>query len=250
MYGTARGTGYGYSLWEFEVYGTVPPPTGLTAAAANSQVSLSWDASPGATSYNVKSALVSGGTYATIANVATSSCTNSGLVNGTTYYYVISALNTFSESTNSPEVSATPVCTPPLAPTASNNGPICQGMTLNLTASTEASASYNWTGPNGFSSALQNPSIPHATTAASGTYSVTATIGGCASAAGTTAVTVNPPVVLSIVATGSNVMLNWQSGTLQSATNASGPWNDVGEASPPFTLTPTEPQCFYRVLLP
>src|SRR5260370_15698445 len=61
----------------------------------------------------------------------------------------------------------------PATPTASNNGPICAGSALNLTASTVSGATYSWTGPNGFTSALQNPSILHATTAPSGTYSVT-----------------------------------------------------------------------------
>jgi len=85
-----------------------------------------------------------------------------------------------------------PGCTPPSAPTAGNNGPICAGHTLQLTASTVAGATYAWTGPNGFVSALQNPTIASATTAASGTYSVTATVAGCTSAAATTSATVNP----------------------------------------------------------
>ena len=79
----------------------------------------------------------------------------------------------------------------PAAPTAGNNSPICAGANLNLTASDVTGGTYAWTGPNGFTSALQNPSIPNATTAASGTYSVTVTVSGCASVAGTTVATVN-----------------------------------------------------------
>ena len=82
--------------------------------------------------------------------------------------------------------------TVPPAPTASNNGPICAGQTLQLSASTIASATYAWTGPNGFTSSLQNPSIVGATAAASGTYSVTATVGSLTSLPGTTVATVNP----------------------------------------------------------
>src|SRR3989442_886974 len=67
----------------------------------------------------------------------------------------------------------------------------CVGATLQLSASTLAGATYSWTGPNSFSSTLQNPSIANATTAASGTYNVTVTVSGCTSAAGTTAAIVN-----------------------------------------------------------
>jgi predicted outer membrane repeat protein len=78
----------------------------------------------------------------------------------------------------------------PSAPTAGNNGPISAGQTLNLTASTITGATYSWTGPNGFSSSLQNPTIPDATPAASGIYSVTVTVNGCTSAAATTVASV------------------------------------------------------------
>ena len=81
----------------------------------------------------------------------------------------------------------------PAAPTVTSNGPVCSGATLTLNASTTTvgTATYNWTGPNGFTSSLQNPTIPAVTTAASGTYSVTATINGCRSTAGTVSVVIN-----------------------------------------------------------
>jgi len=45
-------------------------------------------------------------------------------------------------------------------------------------------ASYSWTGPNGFSSGLQNPVIPNATLAMNGTYTLTVTSDyGCADVA-------------------------------------------------------------------
>ena len=78
----------------------------------------------------------------------------------------------------------------PAAPSASNNGPLCQFSTLDLKASTLAGATYNWTGPNSFSSTSQNPSVSSVTKADSGLYSVTVTSGGCTSNTGTTSVTV------------------------------------------------------------
>ena len=77
----------------------------------------------------------------------------------------------------------------PSAPTAGSNSPVSAGNTLSLTATTIASATYNWSGP-GFSSASQNPTLASVTTANAGNYSVTATVNGCTSPAGTTSVSV------------------------------------------------------------
>jgi hypothetical protein len=78
----------------------------------------------------------------------------------------------------------------PSSPVASNNGPVPFGQTLQLTASTIPGASYHWTGPNGFTSNAQNPVVSPASRAASGTYQVVATVGGCDSPPGSTTVTV------------------------------------------------------------
>lgn len=84
------------------------PPTNLTAAAGNAQVSLSWTASAGATSYNVKRSTTNGSGYATVGSTASASFVNTGLTNGTTYYYVVTAVNASGESGNSNQASATP----------------------------------------------------------------------------------------------------------------------------------------------
>ena len=94
--------------------------------------------------------------------------------------------------------------TPP-TPVAGSNSPVCSGGTLYLTADTIANATYSWTGPNGFTSTLQNPSIPNATTAASGTYSVTVFFGNCASAPATITVTINPVPAAPVAASNSPI---------------------------------------------
>jgi len=78
-----------------------------------------------------------------------------------------------------------------LSPTtsATNTGPYCAGQTISLT--TPAATSYTWTGPNAFSSNAQNPTIPNATAAMAGTYSVLVSAGSCTATA-TTTVVVNP----------------------------------------------------------
>ncbi len=73
-------------------------------------------------------------------------------------------------------------CIPPSAPSVSSNGPICEGSTLNLQAqSTTAGVSYSWSGPNGFTSNVQNPVINNAQSADSGMYTVVVSIANCSS---------------------------------------------------------------------
>ncbi len=111
--------------------------------------------------------------------------------------------------------------TPPDAPVVSSNTPVCSGQTIQLNANTATpgSATYSWNGPNGFSSNEQNPQIINAPVAATGNYTVTATINGCTSPVSTTAVTVNltpaDPVASSNspVCTGGTINLNASSAT-------------------------------------
>ncbi|AIE87663.1 protease pro-enzyme activation domain-containing protein [Fimbriimonas ginsengisoli] len=120
---------------------TVPAaPTGLAATAGNAQASLTWTASAGATSYNVKRATTSGGPYTTVGSPTTTSFTNTGLTNGTTYYYVVTAVNSAGESGNSNQASATPNVSLPAAPTG-----------LTATAG-NAQASLTWTASTGATS--------------------------------------------------------------------------------------------------
>ncbi|HKI12171.1 MAG TPA: glycoside hydrolase family 44 protein [Candidatus Acidoferrum sp.] len=90
--------------------GTQPPiaPAGLQATAGNAQISLTWNASSGATSYNVKRSTTNGGPYTTVASPTTASYTNTGLTNGTPYYYVVTAVNSAGESNPSAQATATP----------------------------------------------------------------------------------------------------------------------------------------------
>jgi trimeric autotransporter adhesin len=69
---------------------------------------------------------------------------------------------------------------------ASNNGPICQNSTLNLTANSLTGASFGWSGPNGFTSSDQNPVISPVNSTNEGVYTVVATLNGCISTATTT----------------------------------------------------------------
>lgn len=80
-------------------------PSGLTAQnTASGEVTLAWNASPGATNYNVKRATISGNEV-TIGSTTNTIYVDSGLVNGQTYYYEVSAVGEGGEGDNSDEVS-------------------------------------------------------------------------------------------------------------------------------------------------
>jgi polygalacturonase/pectin methylesterase-like acyl-CoA thioesterase/fibronectin type 3 domain-containing protein len=83
-------------------------PTGLYAFAGNTKATIGWTAVTEAISYNVKRSTVSGGPYQQIANVAPSSYNDSNLLNDTAYYYVISAVTAYGESTDSAQIAVTP----------------------------------------------------------------------------------------------------------------------------------------------
>jgi len=87
-----------------------PPPLAPTIYLVTTnfgQVTLTWSAVSGALSYNVKRSSDISGPFTTIANVTATTYTDTNVVNGGTYYYVVSALNASSESIDSSVVAAT-----------------------------------------------------------------------------------------------------------------------------------------------
>jgi hypothetical protein len=82
-------------------------PTGLAAnAVTNNRINLTWSASGGATGYYVKRSTSSGGPYTIVAGPTGTSFNDTGVTNGTLYFYVVSALNSAGEGANSTQVSA------------------------------------------------------------------------------------------------------------------------------------------------
>ena len=101
-------------------YSPPPVPSGLAAVSgSNALVRLSWNASAGATAYNVKRCATSTGYFTTIATVSglTSYTNTSGLTNGLTYYFKVAAVGSSGPSSDSAAVNATPAG-PPLIPGA------------------------------------------------------------------------------------------------------------------------------------
>ncbi len=127
-------------------------PTGLTATPGNAQLTLSWSASSGATGYNIyygnfSSLSTTNGTRA--GSATGTSYTITGLVNGTAYYVIVTAVNGGGESSPSSPVAATPISgssvslVPGTATTATLQTSTSTLLTFNFpsnTVSTSASA--------------------------------------------------------------------------------------------------------------
>ena len=141
---------------------TVPAaPTGLSAAGGTKQVTLSWSAVSSATSYNIYWSTTSGVTKANGSKItgATSPAVHTGLSDGTTYYYIVTAVNSTGEGAASVQAAATTI-TPAPAPTipAAPAGMTATGGTQQVTLSWSAVAqatSYNiyWSTTSGVTKA-------------------------------------------------------------------------------------------------
>jgi hypothetical protein len=135
-------------VWTYTVGGGTPAPppapTGLTATAGNAQVTLNWQASAGATSYNLQRADSPSGPYTTIrVGVTGTTYTDVTVVNNRTYYYAVTAVNSAGESASSAYIGATPQApSVPAAPTGLTAVPKKGQVRLSWTASPGA-ASYN-----------------------------------------------------------------------------------------------------------
>ncbi len=142
-----------------------PPPSNTQAVSGNSQNTISWDPAAGATGYNLywsNTPAVTKASGTKVANV-TSPYSHQGLINGSTYYYVITSINGVGESAESGEASATPAAPPPPAPA---NAAAASGVNKNtITWNTVATAnSYNlyWSNSPGVTKA-NGTSIPNVT---------------------------------------------------------------------------------------
>ena len=177
---------------------TVPGAPTLSATAGNSQVSLTWttpaNGGSAITGYNIKRGTSSGGETALTTVGVTNAYTDTGVTNGTTYYYTVAAVNSVGASAPSGEVMA--------RPSAGNQAPVasftksCTNLacTFNDTStdSDGSIASRSWNFGDSSTATTANPSHTYA---AAGTYTVTLTVTDNGGATGNTSqsVTVTAP---------------------------------------------------------
>jgi trimeric autotransporter adhesin len=157
--------------------------------------------------YQWSSSTSSNGTFTNITGATSSTYTTPTLTTSSTVTYFkcavrcpTSGITTTTASAYHVVVNATPA-----TPAPTSNTPVCTGSNVTLSANTTAD-SYAWSGPNGFTSTGQNPTITSASSTAAGTYSLAVTTNGCPSATGTTTVAISYPAVgLSVTPSSTNL---------------------------------------------
>jgi len=100
---------------EVTTVGAPTVPTGVSASPGNASATISWGASSNATSYNLYRSTTAGGegTTAYKTGITGTSYTDTGLTNGTTYYYKVAAVGAGGTSAQSSETSVVPTATIP-----------------------------------------------------------------------------------------------------------------------------------------
>jgi gliding motility-associated-like protein len=203
-----------------------------TSGSCTASLPVTITVTPVVVSVSPNSSICSGASAALTASGATnySWSPSTGLSSATgasvTANPTITTTYTVTGTTGTCSASATMTLTVNPVPTvtATNNGPVCEGSTIQLQATSLPGTSYSWSGPNGFSANTQNSSIP-ATVNAGGTYTVTTTLNGCTSST-TTNVIVNSGQVPVITAAGP--FCEAGSNAILSATISGGTWSGDG----------------------
>jgi regulation of enolase protein 1 (concanavalin A-like superfamily) len=133
------------------LYGGLASPVVTGIIAGDSQNTINWTSVPNATSYILMRSTTPGGPYTLVASGLTGpSYTDTGLINGTTYYYQVVATNSVAQSSGSGEVNSTPVTPVPGALSAGAwNGEVdlkwspISGATYNVKRATTAGGPYS-----------------------------------------------------------------------------------------------------------
>jgi cellulose 1,4-beta-cellobiosidase len=219
----------------------------LVAAPGNGQVSLSWNADPPATAYYVKRATNSAGAYSIITSVSGPTVfTDAPLANGTTYYYVVSGVNSLGESSNSMPAGAMPAPPPtiiaqPRSQAANQGDPA----TFSVTATSLVSMTFQWQfNGNTLAGATTNAyTIASVQPTNAGQYTVLVSNYGGSVASLPALLTVRPFLALT-----PGGVLTWSGAyKLQSASNVPGPYMEISGATSPYTNDLSLPQQFFRL---
>jgi PKD repeat protein len=182
--------------------GTYTVTVSANGCSSTSSVTVVINASPLATAssntpvcagntINLTTTAVTGATYSWTgpssftATTQSPSRANATTAMAGTYSVTVTANGCSATSTTSVAVNNLPTAS------ATANGPLCEGATLNLSTTAVTGATYAWSGPGGYTATTRTPARTNVTLAMAGTYSVTVTANGCSNTS-TVAVVINP----------------------------------------------------------
>jgi fibronectin type 3 domain-containing protein len=225
-------------------------PTKLAVTVNNGSVALTWTAPTGAVSYRILRSATPGSGYTLVGTSGTAGYTDTSVVNGTTYYYVVTASNGTCDSVNSAEVAATPNCSPPSVPTnlkaTATNAQIVLAWTPSTGGATVYQVFRSTTAGGPYATPLASPSSPGYTdtSVVNGTtyfYVVSASNGSCSSvnsaevSAAPLCIPPSVPTGLAATAGDGKVTLSWTASTggptaytVSRATVNGGPYAAIG----------------------
>ncbi len=186
-----------------------------------------------------------------------------GITNGVPFFPTVTTTYTLTGTSASGCTNTTvaTITVNPLPVIVTNSPTACLGTNINLTAT--GGTSYSWSGPSGFTSAVQNPVIAGATAAMNGVYTVTVTsAAGCTATANASVTVVNTPTAnlvsnspvcvgstLSFTASGGVINLTGPNGFASVATNPTIP-NVTTAANGVYTLIVSAGTCTASTTLP
>jgi gliding motility-associated-like protein len=151
----------------------------------------------------------------------------------------------------------------PVNPSPFNTGPYCGGETIELFSTAYAGAVYSWVGPNGFTSPLQNPTIPASVAGANdGIYSLTVSMpGGCNSTSLSTVVNISSASIggslsgNTTVCSGTNtgvVNLSGSNGSIlrwEMSSSLGGPWINLANTTTSTSYENITNTTYYRAVV-
>ena len=229
-------------------------PASLTANPGL-PIKLSWNATPGAVSYNIYRALVLTGPYTNLASSVLATYADSNAISGTTYYYKVTAISGYGESSNSVATS-TYACAAPAIP--SGVAAVAQSQQVMISWNPVPGAtSYS------LARALPSTSFSQVATGITTTnytdrnvllgtnYSyVVYANNGCSQSGQSVCAYATPalPVgyISNLSSSSTSMTMVWPQGTLLQATNLAGPWVATSGFSSNTALT-TNAQMFFRL---
>jgi fibronectin type 3 domain-containing protein len=231
------------------------PPQELVAEARNAAVRLHWSPVPDALHYRVMRSATPGGPYTAIGNPRETVYADADVANGTTYYYVVRAVNAAGKGPYSEQQQATPVA-PPAPPAGLEASPGHSQIALSWPSSPRATGYVvrRAASPEGPFTTIASPAAPSfvdcdAVNGTTSFYAVRATNAGGESpdspvVSGTALAPPPSPAELAASPGNGQIVLAWQlapratSYVVRRAASPGGPWASVGRPSaPPFTDT-------------